>query len=324
MRRQSKFLEYIDKKEFAKAQALLEEQIASADYVDPRDDYTYGPECDVLAYEILRISGPEAFARFHEDLLQLFQESLEPTWGHLHKGHFYMRLGLAYLALDVEKARAYFEKGYSEDTLICQEFQRAGLVPDAEVRARLSPNYVSLLVIDRSNPSYFSSPGEQAAYFAGLSRLRMEVFWERHEVDPFPIVSAIQSLIADPGSTPLVLAYQELRACSGLGMTFAGPPMVCSFVRMLLMELLRGRAELAEADGLYRADIFGLVRLADGAQVFPSDAIRSFCQMAAILNRELSPAVLRESPYPIDPVTRRRMGDGLQSLLEKALLEWVA
>ncbi len=324
MEKKSLFLEYIDRKQFTDAEALLRKHIKAAEYVDPRDDYTYGPEMDLLAYALLNEEGPDSFARFHEDFLRFFQDELEPGWGHLHKGHFYMRLGLAYLATDPSKAYESFDNGYQEDRLICSEFFDAGLVADGEIRARLSPNYVALLIIERSKPEYFDSQSDRQAYFAGIVPLRIEVFWERHDVERFPVLAAIKELAPKPEGESLLQAYQELCDCTGLEMTFALPPLVSAFLKKMLLGMLYHQKNIKKNDGadLRQVELLNLVKLADDENIFPNPSLRSFCQMVAILEKETSLMVDEEYRHPIDPVTEGRIGYGLKALLDRALLDW--
>jgi hypothetical protein len=324
MEKKSHFIESIDKKQFVEAGEILKKHIKAAEYVDPRDDYTYGPEMDLLAYAILEEEGPEAFANFHEDFLQFFIEELEPDWGHLHKGHFYMRQGLAYLAIDTSKAYEYFNHGYQEDRVICKDFFDAGQVADGEIRARLSPNYVSLLIIERSKPEYFESQLDRQAYFMGLSTLRMEVFWERHDVEQFPIIAAIKKLTPISETENLLQAYQEICNNAGLDHTFALPPLISAFLKKMLLSKLYHQKDVRKyrEKSARQAGLFDLVDLAESEHIFPNNSLRSFCQMVAILEKELSLRVDDEYSHEIDPVTEKRIGYGLKALLEKALVDW--
>jgi hypothetical protein len=324
MEKKPHFLESIDKKQFVEAGKILKNHIKAAEYVDPRDDYTYGPEMDLLAYAILEEEGPEAFARFHEDFLRFFMEELEPIWGHLHKGHFYMRQGLAYLAIDVSKAYEYFNHGYQEDRLICRDFYDAGQVADGEIRARLSPNYVSLLIIERSKPEYFASSDDRQAYFTGLSRLRMEVFWERHDVELYPIIAAIKKLTPNSEEENLLQAHKEISNNAALDHTFALPPLVSAFLKNLLLNKLYHERNVRNfrEKSIRQAGLLDLVDLAESEHIFPNNSLCAFCQMVSILEKELSLKVEDEYSHEIDPVTEKRIGYGLKSLLEKALVDW--
>jgi hypothetical protein len=324
MEKKSRFIESIDNKQFVEAGVILKKHIKAAEYVDPRDDYTYGPEMDLLAYALLKEEGPEAFARFHEDFLRFFIEELEPVWGQLHKGHFYMRQGLAYLAIDISKAYECFKRGYQEDRLICKNFFEAGKVADGEIRARLSPNYVSLLIIERSKSEYFDSVSDRQAYFAGLSPLRMEVFWERHDVEQFPIIAAIKKVTPVPDTEMLLQAYKEICNNAGLDHTFALPPLVGAFLKKMLLSKLYHQRDVRKfrEKSVRQAGLFDLVDLAEREHIFPNISLRSFCQMVGILEIELSLRVNDEYSHEIDPVTEKRIGYGLKALLEKALVDW--
>jgi len=324
MEKKSHFIESIDNKQFVEAGLILKEHLKAANYVNPRDDYTYGPEMDLLAYALLEDEGPEAFARIHEEFLQFFIEELEPIWGHLHKGHFYMRQGLAYLAIDTSKAYECFESGYQEDRLICKDFFDAGQVADGEIRARLSPNYVSLLILERSKPEYFDSPLDQQSYFAGLSPLRMEVFWERHGIEQFPIIAAIKRLTPVSETETLLQAYQEICNNTGLDHTFALPALVSTFLKRLLLSKLYHQWDVRtfQKKSVRQAGLLELVDLAESRQIFPNNSLRSFCQMVAIFEIELRLRVDDEYSHEIDPVTEKRIGYGLKSLFEKTLVDW--
>jgi hypothetical protein len=235
-----------------------------------------------------------------------------------------MRQGLGYLAINVSKAYECFERGFQEDRLICKDFFNAGQVADGEIRARLSPNYVSLLIIERSKPEYFSSLLDQQEYFAGLSPLRMEVFWERHDIDQFPIIAAIKKLAPISDTERLLQAYQEICYNAGLDHTFALPPLVSAFLKKMLLRKLyheKNAKKFREKD-TRQCGLFDLVEIAESEHIFPDNSLRSFCKMVAIMEIELSLSVNDEYSHEIDPITEKRIGYGLKSLLEKALVDW--
>lgn len=324
MNKKALLLEYIDRKQFPQAADLLKAYLKNAEYVDPRDDYTYGPETDQVAYAMLEEQGPQAFAEFHEDLLHFFQEELEPIWGHLHKGHFYMRLGLAYLASDLSRAYENFEKGYQEDRIICQKFFEAGQVADGEIRARLSPNYASLLIIERSKLEYFETSTDRQTYFAGLTPLRLEVFWEPHELEQYRVMTALKKLTPEPMIADVQSAFQEINQVTGLKMRFALPPLISAFIQKLLLSMFFYQTDLHgfEERRLLGTSLLELVKLADGQNLFPKPSISAFFMMAAIMEMEM---ILKDDAnysHAIDPVTRMRIGWGLKVLLEQALVSW--
>ena len=94
---EAKFNALMDQGRFDEAAAILKAEIVKAEFVNPRDDYSWGIASDILGYRMLEEEGAGAFNAFWEDLLRLFEDDLEPNWGHLHKGHLYFRLGLGNL-----------------------------------------------------------------------------------------------------------------------------------------------------------------------------------------------------------------------------------
>lgn len=324
MNKKALLVKYIENKHFHQATELLKAYIKSAEYVDPRDDYSYGPEADNIAYAILEEKGPQAFAEFHEDLLRFFQEELEPLWGPLHKGHFYMRLGLAYLAIDVSKAYENFEKGYQQDRILCQKYFEAGQIADGDIRARLSPNYGSLLIIERSKPEYFETPTDRQTYFAGLSSVRLDVFWEPHDLEPFRVITAINKLTSEPMKADILGAFHEINQAAGLKMMFALPPLISSFIQKLLLSLLYYQTNIhkSKESRLLGSSLLELVKIADDQNLFPKPSIRAFFMMVAIMEMEMSVMDDAEYTHAIDLVTRMRIGWGLKVLLEQALISW--
>ena len=324
MKKQALLKEHIDRKQFPQAADLLKAYIKNAEYVDPRDDYTYGPETDLVAYALLEEQGPPAFAAFHEDFLHFFQMELEPVWGHLHKGHFYMRLGLAYLSSDLSKAFDNFEKGYQEDRILCESYYEAGLIADGEIRSRLSPNYASLLIIERSRPEYFEMPFDRLTYFAGLTPLRLEVFWEPHDLEKHLVLTALNKLVPETMIVDIRAAYQEIIQATSLTMMHSLPPLLSAFIRKLLLSKYCSQIGIqgSEKRRLLGISLLELVKLANDQHLLPTPSIHAFLMMVAILEMEMS---LKDDPgytYAIDPVTRMRIGWGLKVLLEKALVSW--
>jgi hypothetical protein len=48
-------------------------------------------------------------------MLQFFVEDLEAQWGHLHKGHIFFRLAMAYYGESVEKSTDFVKKAPAEE-----------------------------------------------------------------------------------------------------------------------------------------------------------------------------------------------------------------
>ncbi len=103
---------------FEEARLLLQRYLSSGELIDPRLDSMWARIADEIGYGIQKSVGWDEAIRYWESLLEFFLNSLEPSWGHCHKGHIYFRLGFSSLRKNFDRARNYFESAYKEDVTL--------------------------------------------------------------------------------------------------------------------------------------------------------------------------------------------------------------
>jgi hypothetical protein len=192
---------------FGEASALLRRHLREAEILDPRRDDSWGIDADILGYAVLEHRGAGEFAAYWKELLEFFLTELEPEWGHLHKGHIYLRLAAGRLEEDLEEAASLWKRGLAEDRLVAES--RLGTDPglDVEETVRDSPANAALctaLIVDRWP---FASTADKRRFFAALAPIRFDVIWGPQEVDPRRVRRALVRILGRNSDTrPLGLA----------------------------------------------------------------------------------------------------------------------
>ena len=205
--KQAMITRLIAEERFGEASALLRRHLREAQILDPRRDDSWGIDADILGYAILEHRGVDDFAAYWRELLDFFVEQLEPEWGHLHKGHIYLRLGAARLAEDIEEAAAVWKQGLAEDRLVAESRRRSDAELDVEETVRDSPANVALctaLLVDRWP---FRSAEKKRQFFIDLVPIRFDVIWGPQEVDPRRVQRAIRRVFQ--GSAVSVLKDKQ-------------------------------------------------------------------------------------------------------------------
>jgi len=160
----SKLNNLLDNGRFGEAASLLKSHLKAAEIIDPSNDRSWGPYADQVSSRILSKEGQDAFNLFWQELLAFFTKDLEPTWGHLHKGHALFRLGLGRLSDDISAAKKFLEEALDEDRLL--EMKRAeGKSADIEKLIRGYSSYVTLCIIERIENEQFDSDIEKQKFF---------------------------------------------------------------------------------------------------------------------------------------------------------------
>jgi hypothetical protein len=322
---QSRFNDLLNDNRFDEAAALLKGELIRAEFVDPRDDYSWGPASDVLGYRMLGKQGAQGFNTYWRDLLEFFQEELEPRWGHLHKGHLYFRLGLGHLGSDLNLARVYLEEALAEDRLV------ANAVADdwhtrEDILVHRFPSYVTLCILERIRDSYFASEEDRQSYYRGLVSLRFDVIWDRKEVEMSLVHHAIATIVPELGREQALAARHELALASAQQLRTATLSLLGSLLEILLANILYYDLDVREIEGesVQWADLGALLREATRRSVFPSDSIQSTCQLVHILKDEL----LRPGPqayrYEVNTNIVEYIGYSLKIMLDSALVKWAS
>jgi tetratricopeptide (TPR) repeat protein len=322
---ESRFNALMNKGRFDEAATLLKEELVRADFVDPRDDYSWGPASDVLGYRILEEQDARAFNAYWRDLLAFFQEDLEPKWGHLHKGHLYFRLGLGYLGSDLTLAGEFLEEALAEDRLVASAVA-GNWHTEVETLVHRFPSYVTLCILERIGDGFFASEKDRQRFYRGLIPLRFDVVWDRKEVEMSLVHHAIETIVSEPGRELALATRQELTLASAQQLRTATLSLLASYLEIVLSSILYYTLDAREIEGqsIQGADLGALLRESAHRKIFPSDSIQSTCQLVHILQREL----LRPGPqayrYEVNANIVEYIGYSLKILLDSALVKWAS
>jgi hypothetical protein len=318
------FCQYIADRQYEKAVELIKEHLRKADVLDPRDDYSYGLELDQLAYPIFFDRGPQAFVDYHRDWLKFFVEEMEPAWGrHLHKGHFYLRMGLGSLAIDVAQAKDNLRKAYGEDRLQAQLVVDTGRAADGEALARTIPPYVTLYILERLERGYFKDEVDRRTFFAGLASLPFEVVMG-HNYAPTDMIELALKKLIPAGALPRIQSYyNEMNRMVTLDLVAGIPAMLEVFIKRVLLSILESKPEvkthLSKPAG--QASLEELIRAFDDARIFDRSSIPSSFRMPVIYSQvSLMPPA--EYEFVTEAMVENLAIVGIKLLVDKAIADW--
>jgi hypothetical protein len=311
--------------QFDEAAMLFRHHLAAAEFVDPRDDYSWGPASDGIGYRILDELGAQAFAAYWEDLLTFFQDELEPAWGHLPKGHIFFRLGLAKFAQDVAEAKRHLKEALAEDQIVAETVAGDWGLKVEELVHRF-PSYVCLCILERIEARDFESEEDERRFYQGLVPLHLDVIWDRKEVELSLVRRAIGTLVPEPGQALVLAAREELQSVSAQELSVATLNLVSGLLEMVLFQVLyhRQRVRAIGEKRISQARLGELLNEAIERDVFPTDAVRSTCQLVHILKCALLHAGEETYEYEIDTDLLGLIGLALKILLDSAMVEWAA
>jgi len=321
----SKFDTYLDESKFKEAVIMLKEELTKAEMMDPGEDHTWGPASDFLGYSILKKDGHEAFAMYWEEILKFFSENLEPVWGHLHKGHIYMRLGFAKFGSELTEARKYLEIGNTEDVMTLKKYHEdleTGL-PLEEAMAK-SPNHIVLIVMDILENGCFSNNNEKLQFFKGMVPIRWDVIWGPKEEDRDVVLKAVRDLTPFSEQERVLKVYNDLDAVYSLKLLAATRNLTGKLLEMMLFNILYYKHGIKNINGrdIMKADLEDLTSEAVGSCIFPSEEIRTTCIMVNVLLNRLLRVEDQVVRNKLIPRVERAITIGLKILLDRALIQW--
>ncbi len=321
--KESQFVNAMSRNQYRKAASILKESLMKAEFVDPRDDYSWGPGSDDLGYKILVSEGPEAFVTYWEDLLVFFQEELEPEWGHLHKGHLYFRLALGSFALDVNKTQEYLEDALKEDQIVAESFAKTIRI-SPETLLRRFPSFVTLVILERFDLDYFATTEEMTAFHRGLAPLRFDVIWDKKEVEPSLAHASIEKVVPKQGHEPVILLHDELNLVCTQRHSYSPISLVASLSEIILYHVLRYRYALIEIDGknIQLLDRGDLLQEAVRRVIFPTEVVSSTFQLIDMMDMVIRRSSDKSYKYEMNDETPYLIGYALKILFDRALVEW--
>ena len=322
---EARFNTLLEQGRFEEAASILKAELLKAEFVNPRDDYSWGIASDVLGYRILEEEGAEVFNAYWQDLLRLFEQELEPRWGHLHKGHLYFRLGLGNLGSDLALAKMRLEEALAEDRLVADTVAQ-DLHMDAQALVERFPSYVTLCILERIDDDCFSSDEDRQEFYQGLVPLRFDVIWDRKEVEPTLVRHALEVIVPEPGQPETLAAWEQLTLASAQGLRTATLSLLGTLVEIVLSNALYHHFDVSEIEGqgILQADLGALLREAARRDVFPAGSVGSTCQLIHILQRELLRPGSREYEYEVNADIIEYIAFSLKVLLDSALAKWAS
>ncbi|UCF98513.1 MAG: hypothetical protein JSV89_03020 [Spirochaetaceae bacterium] len=319
----------IQDRKFPEAASLLKGHIREAEIIDPRRDDSWGIDADILGYAILDHSGVDAFCTYWQDCLQFFKEELEPDWGHLHKGHIYLRLGTGYLATDLETAAENFNKGLEEDRLVAEQRRKSDPGLDVAETVHDSPAYITLCTARILDAWSYPSKAFKKQFFQDLVRVKFDVIWGPQEVDPLLVERALSRFdIAEKARAGEAL--EELNQVFDQRLSLATMSTLNSFLQIFLGEILSREilpsrtASAAESgfDASMHPSLTELLAAARTAGIFPAPTIAAVLQMAGILSSQFPFLRCAEIPEKLTPRVLSQISVMNKILVDLALIRW--
>lgn len=320
----SKFISNIDASEYEEAASILKQELINAIYVDPRDDYSWGPESDILGYQILEVEGPGAFNEYWEGLLEFFKDKLEPKWGHLHKGHLYFRLGLGHFAIDVEKAKRYIVNALEEDQIVAENYAPKINETSLNLLHRF-PSYVTLVILEMLERIPWRSVDSRNAFYHGLTPLRFDVIWDKKEVEPGKVRRALEILITEGEFAQVLKLKEELDIACALQQSYSPITLTAAFMEAILYNRMRFEHKSNEIDGqpLEQVGMDDLLSTAIDQDLFPTESIASTFLMIHWVKKNLLRPGMKSPTYEITDEIPYLIGYAMKILLDQALDVWV-
>jgi len=317
----SKLKELLNKSRFDDAASLLKSHLAKAEIIDPSNDGLWAPYADQISFKILSDKGQDAFNDFWEGLLKFFEENLEPTWGHLHKGHILFRLGLAKLVDDVATAKTYLEKALDEDRLL-EKKQAGGKTIDIEKAVRKYSSYVMLCIIERIENEHFDSNTEKQRFFQELVSPSFDAAIRGQEVKPELVRESIQQIVPQQALKKTLEARQELDIVYAQRLQIATVSLAGAFLENILLGILYHQLNLRTVQNkdILKVELGPLLKEAIVHQVFLSDSIKATCQIIHIFRNRFHPGNELRQNYKLTP----RVAATLKILLDLALVGWAS
>lgn len=315
----SKLNELLNKNRFNEAASLLESHLAKAELIDPSNAGSWAPYADQISSKILSDKGQDAFNAFWEGLLKFFEEHLEPTWGHLHKGHILFRLGSAKLVDDVANAKTYLEKALDEDRLL-EKKRAGGKIIDIEKAVGKYSSYVMLCIIERIEDEHFDSNTEKQKFFQELVSPSFDAAIMRRETNPELVKESIRHIVPQQALEQTLEARRELDIVYAQRLQIATVSLAGAFLENILLGILYHQLSVrtVQTKDILDVELGRLLKEAIRSAVFPSDSIKATCRIIHIFRNRFHPGNELRQKYKLTP----RVVDTLKFLLDLALVEW--
>ena len=317
------FFKLIREQNFEGASCLLKDALKKAELIHPRKEDTWVPMTDTLGFSIMRSLGAGAYSIYWDDLLHFFEKELEPSWGHLYKGHILFRLGFGHFSESAIEARHDLDRALSEDIRHEEEFQQeiGFRRPLLETLSRF-PSYLVLCFLDLIKDEHFTEDGEKARFYRGMAAVRWDAILGAKGIDPDIVTRAVERLLTPEGSEKVFKVRHELDIVLGEKLS-AAAVMLCRLVaETVLFCLLGHKHKVKHINGteLMKADLHAMISETNRMNLFASDAVYTAFKSVALAANNLYRRRVDCSRYTEQ--VESGLANSLRALLENAIVEW--
>jgi len=311
----------LNSKDYETARELLQETLLVGELLDPKNDREWAPIADKISAQIESECGLNTSIAFWEALLEFFIDSLEPLWGHIHKGHIYFRLGIHSIRQDLKKAYSYLEDAYKEDFIY--HSQKGGTEQEIKSRLQQSSAHVALVLLERIINEEFSSD-EEKKQFANLfgSSFDAVIFGQR--VSPEHIIDALNRITPEQIKHVTFSIYKELSIAADKELQITTASLTGTVLESILLGILlyqNGISTLkvkGKEKDIRQVELGTLFDKAKELDVFPSTSVQAIMYLVKIIRNRLHPGNELSQKYELTP----RVSITLKIMFEQALIEW--
>ena len=287
----SKLDDLLNHGRFAEATSLLKNHLMAAEIIDPSNDTSWAPYADQISFKILSDKRTTCLQCLLAGITEVFVKDLEPTWGHLHKGHVLFRLGFARLSDDISAGKKYLEEALDEDRLL-EKKRAGGKSVDIERSIRGYSSYVTLCIIERIEDEHFDSDIEKQKFFREFFSTSFDAAIMRREVNQALVEKAVNRIVPQEGLEQALGIKRELDLTFERRLPMATVSLAGAFLENVLLSILyyKDRLRTVKGESVLEIELGKLLREAIGKKdVFPSDATRTTCQVIHIFRNRLHP-----------------------------------
>ena len=324
MAKQTVLADLLSANKFDEARHLLEQQLQKGELMDPRTDKYWAPIADTIA-SVIQSRSQTVFATipFWEALRDFFVTSIEPVWGHAHKGHLYFRLGFASVKHDLARARREFELAYREDVYL--ESEKGGTHEEIENRSYNYSAYVALAVLETIDDADFPTPTDKEQFIDQLFGPSFDAAIRGAAVRPEFVQDAIIAIAPPQALLTCQTLYNELQVATSRALPFATVSLTGTVLESLLFADLyhrKGFRTLSTGKDTGKdiryVELGPLLQEAIAKSIFHSEAVRAACKLVQIFRNRLHPGNELRQQYKLVP----RVAMTLKILFDLTLLEW--
>ncbi len=318
--KQTVLADLLSANKFDEARRLLEQQLQKGELMNPRIDKYWAPVADTIAGAIqLRSGMAVATVPFWDALHDFFVTSIEPIWGHAHKGHVYFRLGFAFVKHDLARARREFELAYKEDIYL--ERGTGGTPEEIKIRSYKYSAYVALAILETIDDADFSTLTDKEQFIDQLFGPSFDAAIAGAAVPSELVQKAIVAIAPPQALLTCQTLYNELQNAASRALPFATVSLTGTVLESLLLADLyhrKGLKTLSNGKDILRVELGPLLQEAIAKSIFLSEAVRAACELVQIFRNRLHPGNELRQQYKLVP----RVAMTLKILFDLTLLEW--